>query len=126
MRDKQARWQSQRRLRQSAAFARSKDPAIAAELKGPEVDIFAIDVSFGALQDQAEFEYLNGLPTTFVLPGEAVDRLRAAAATIILASPEFQRLLKEIGAKIVSEPSSVGSTSSPAPLAAPMTAPVDR
>ena len=126
LRDKQARWQSLRRLRQSAAFARSKDPAIAAELKGPEVDIFAIDVSFGALQDQAEFEYLNGLPTTFVLPEEAVDRLRAAAATIILASPEFQRLLKEIGAKIVSEPSSVGSTSSPAPLAAPMTAPVDR
>jgi len=113
LRDKQARWKSLRRLRQSAAFARSKDPAIAAELKGPEVDIFAIDVSFAALKDKAEFEYLNGLPTTFVLPEEAVDRLRAAAGTIIMASPEFQRLLKEVGAKIVPEPSSVGSTSSP-------------
>jgi len=101
LRDKQARWQSLRRLRQSPAFARSKDPAIAAELKGPEVDIFAIDVSFAALQDKAEFEYLNGLPTTFVLPEEAVDRLRAAAGTIILASPEFQRLMKDVGAKIV-------------------------
>jgi NTE family protein len=126
LRDKQARWQSLRRLRQSAAFARSKDPAIADELKGPEVDIFAIDVSFAALKDKAEFEYLNGLPTTFVLPEEAVDRLRAAAGTIIMASPEFQRLLKEVGAKIVPEPSSVGSTSSPAQLAVPMAAPVDR
>jgi NTE family protein len=126
LRDKQARWQSLRRLRQSAAFARSKDPAIADELKGPEVDIFAIDVSFAALHDKAEFEYLNGLPTTFVLPEEAVDRLRAAAGTIIMASPEFQRLLKEVGAKIVPEPSSVGSTNSPAQLAVPMAAPVDR
>lgn len=61
MRDKQARWQSLRRLRQSAAFANNTDPAIADDLKGPEVDIFAIDVSFAALQDKAEFEYLNGL-----------------------------------------------------------------
>ena len=43
-------------------------------------------------------------PTSFVLPPEAVDRLRAAAGTIILASPEFQRLLKDIGAKIVEPP----------------------
>jgi NTE family protein len=91
------------RLRQSAAFADNKDPEIAKELQGPEVDIFAIDVSFTALQDKAEFDYLNKLPTTFVLPDEAVDRLRAAAGTIIKESPEFQRLLKEVGAKIVPE-----------------------
>jgi len=58
-------------------------------------------VSFAALRDQAERDYLNGLPTSFVLPAEAVDRLRAAAGTIILASPEFQRLLKDTGAKVV-------------------------
>ena len=79
LKDKAARWQSLRRLRQSTAFKDSEDPAIADELKGPEVDIFAIDVSFAALKDKAEFDYLNGLPTSFVLPAEAVDRLRAAA-----------------------------------------------
>ena len=57
---------------------------------------------------------------------ESVDRPRAAAATIIRDAPEFQRLLKEVGAKIVSEPSSVGSTRSPAQLAVPMAAPVAR
>ena len=86
----------------------NKDPALADELKGPEVDIYAIDVSFSALKDKTELEYLNGLPTTFVLPDEAVDRLRAAAATIIMASPEFQRLLKETGATIVPEALSIG------------------
>ena len=60
LRDKAARWQSLRRLRNSPEFAGSKNPAIADELEGPDVDIFAIDVSFAALKDKAEFEYLNG------------------------------------------------------------------
>jgi NTE family protein len=66
--------------------------------------IYAIDVSFAALTDKAEFDYLNQQPTSFVLPPEAVDRLRAAAGKIILASPEFRRLLKDIDAKIVADP----------------------
>jgi NTE family protein len=44
------------------------------------------------------------------LPPEAVDRLRAAAGTIIFASPEFQRLLKDVGAKGVADPSASGGT----------------
>ena len=104
VRDKAALWQSLRRIRNSPEFAASTNPAIADELKGPDVEINVIDVSFAALKDRAEFEYLNALPTSFVLPDEAVDRLRAAAATIIAASPEFQRLLKEVGAKVVTGP----------------------
>ena len=73
-------------------------------LRVPAAEIYAIDVSFPELKDKAEFDYLNQQPTSFVLPPEAVDRLRAAAGTIILASPEFQRLLKDIGAKIVEPP----------------------
>jgi NTE family protein len=123
LKEKEARWQSLRRLRQSAAFAGNQDPAIANELKGPDVDIFAIEVSFAALKDKAEFEYLNSQPTTFVLPGEAVDRLRAAAGTIIMDSPEFQRLLKAVGATVVSEPSAAGSTDSQASVAIPAAGP---
>jgi len=37
------------------------------------------------------------------LPDEAVDRLRASGGAILLASPEFQRLLKDVGAKIVTD-----------------------
>jgi NTE family protein len=104
LRDTEARWKLMRQLRQSAAFQGNTDPVIADALKSPDIDIYAIDVSFAELKDKAEVDYLNNLPTSFVLPAEAVDRLRAAAATIIADSPEFQRLLQDIGARIVAEP----------------------
>ena len=40
-------------------------------------------------------------------------------ATIIMASPEFQGLLKEVGARIVTGPSAAGQVGSPAQLAVP-------
>jgi NTE family protein len=104
LKDTAAHWATLRRVRNSAAYASNKDPAVAAALRVPDAEIYAIDVSFSALKDKAELDYLNQQPTTFVLPAEAVDRLRAAAGTIIMASPEFQRLLKDVGARIVAEP----------------------
>ncbi len=104
LRDTAARWRTMRLIRDSAAMAANKDPAVAAATNVPNAEIYAIDVSFAALKDKAESDYLNLQPTSFVLPPEAVDRLRAAAATIIMASPEFKRLLKDTGATIVSKP----------------------
>ena len=106
LKDKQTRWQSARRLRNSETLAASSDPKIAQDLHSPDVDIYSIDISFAALKDKSEFAYLNELPTTFSLPDESVDRLRAAAGTIINDSAEFQRLLNDIGAKPVPKPSS--------------------
>jgi NTE family protein len=83
-------------------------------VRPPEAEVYAIDVSFAALPDQAERDYMNQQPTSFVLPAEAVDRLRAAAGTIIQASPEFQHLLKDAGAKIVPIPASAVPVASPA------------
>ena len=60
-------------------------------------------MSFARLTDKAELDYLNELATSFSLPAEAVDRLRAAAGKIILESPDFQRLLKDVGARIVTD-----------------------
>jgi NTE family protein len=107
LKDTAARWQTMRMLRKSAAFAANQDPVVAKALRVPDAEIYAIDVSFSQLKDKKEFDYLNLQPTTFVLEPEAVDRLRAAAGTIILESPEFKRLLKDVGAKIV-EPSAGG------------------
>jgi NTE family protein len=86
LKDTAARWQTMRRLRAAAAFAGNKDPAVADALNVPDVDVYAINVSFPALADKAELAYLNELPTTFVLPAEAVDRLRAAAGTILVVA----------------------------------------
>jgi NTE family protein len=109
LRDTGQQWQTARLVRDSAAMAANKDPAVAAALRVPNADIYAIDVSFPALKDKAELEYLNQLPTSFVLSPEAVDRLRGAAATIIMDSPEFKRLLKDVGARVVAEPPAAAS-----------------
>jgi len=103
LKDIAARWQTLRRIRDSAAFSADKDPSLTEVINAPQSGLYAVDVSFPELKDKAELDYLNNLPTSFVLPDEAVDRLRAAAAKIILESPEFQRLLKEAGARIVSD-----------------------
>jgi NTE family protein len=104
LKDISARWDTTRRLRELAGCDANKDAPVCAAIRVPQAKIYAIDVSFPALKDKAEFEYLNQQPTTFVLPPEAVDRLRAAAGKIIAASPEFQRLLKDAGAKVVGAP----------------------
>jgi len=103
LKDMAAEWRKLRLIGKSAAMASNSDPAVAEALRVPDAEIYAIDVSFAALTDKAEFEYLKEQPTSFVLPAEAVDRLRAAAGKIILASPEFQRLLKDIGAEVVDD-----------------------
>ena len=108
LRDIQARWQGQRKIRDSAAL--SADPVLTEAIHAPHTDLYVVDVSFQTLEDGSEFEYLNNLPTSLVLPDAAVDRLRAAARKIILASPEFQRLLRDAGARVVTEPTAAGGS----------------
>ena len=115
LKDIAARWDTARRLRDLAGCEVNKDAPVCAAIRVPQAKIYAIDVSFAALKDKAELDYLNLQPTTFVLPPEAVDRLRAAAGTIIAASPEFQRMLKEAGVKVVADP----APGQPAARAAP-------
>jgi NTE family protein len=114
LKDIAARWEKERRVRDLADCSVNKDSKVCAAVRPPEAAVYAIDVSFAALPDKAERDYLNQQPTSFVLPDEAVDRLRAAAGTIIQASPEVQRLLKDTGAKIVPIPANAAPAASPA------------
>lgn len=98
LRDTQARWSLLQRMRESPAFDAAKDPVLTRAIAAPPIDLYAIDVSFPRLDDGAEVAYLNTLPTSFVLPDEAVDRLRAAARKIVASSPEFKRLVRDAGA----------------------------
>jgi NTE family protein len=70
-------------------------------MRAPDINIRVIEVSFGVLPDKAERDYLNTLPTSFVLDDEAVDRLRAAAKNAILASPEVKRLMNNDALRMV-------------------------
>jgi len=104
LRDTAARWKFLRGIRDSGAIVGNDNPALAEVARAPNLEVYVIDVSFGALKNQEERAYLNELPTSFVLPSEAVDRLRAAAGTIVLESPDFQRYLKDMGERIVKTP----------------------
>ena len=104
LQDIAARWRLFRQIRAAATFANPRDPAAVLMKNAPDAELYAIDVSFAALNDKAERAFLNELPTSFVLKDEEVDRLRAAAGKIIADSPDFQRLLNDVGARIVEAP----------------------
>jgi NTE family protein len=55
-----------------------------------------VDVRFENLRDKAEGDYLAQLPTSFRLPSEDVDRLRAAARFLLRESEDFQKLIKDL------------------------------
>jgi NTE family protein len=106
-----------RQLRDSPAFTPGRDPAVDALLRVPKAEIYAIDVSFSQLKDEKERAFLNKQPTSFSLPSEAVDRLRAAAGEIIMESAEFQRLLKDSNATNSASQTVIGSIPAATPAA---------
>ena len=115
LKDIDARWATLREIRDSAAFAKDKDAKLASVVNAPSTDIYVIDVSFAALKDKSERDFLNQLPTSFVLSADAVDRLRAAAATIILDSPDLREVLKNARARIVDPPMTTPTVTPSAP-----------
>ncbi len=70
----------------------------AAQMDVPPIDFSIVNVSFDALSDVAEREYLLKLPTSLFLEPTAVDRLRSAAGSILRASPAFQKLVHDLSA----------------------------
>ena len=118
LRDIDVRWRTLRQIRSTLSPAQLKDPALKQIVNVPSADIYVIDVSFKALQDKSERDYLNELPTSFALPDEAVDRLRAAARSLIVNSPDLQRALKDQGARIIQVPAAQPSHTVRTPTAA--------
>jgi NTE family protein len=77
-------------------------------MRAPEINIRVVEVSFSVLPDKTERDYLNTLPTSFVLDDKAVDRLRVAAKDAILASPEIKRLVENGALRMVGPGPRVG------------------
>ena len=101
LKDMIARWQLAREIRSSGAFANAGNSSLArVGANVPNIEIFPIEISFEALPDAEERAYLMNLPTSFVLPPEAVDRLRAAAGKVVRDSADFQSLLRAMGTPV--------------------------
>jgi len=61
-----------------------------------DIDTYLIYMDFNLIDDEAESEFLHAVPTSFVLSDEEVDRLRAAARTILNTSPDFKKLVEDL------------------------------
>ncbi len=62
----------------------------------PSIDLYVIEVSLLAHPDPDLGKELQAIPTAFSLPHGEVDKLIAAARTILRSSDEFGRLLREL------------------------------
>jgi NTE family protein len=87
-----ARWNQARELDTMRARLFGRPEGDTVELK-----LHAINVSFDAITNEAEREYLQDLPTSFVLPPDDVDRLRAAAGRLLRESPAYRELVRDLG-----------------------------
>ncbi len=68
----------------------------------PNLDLYPISVSFDEIADPQERDYFMDLPTSFVLPAGAVDRLREIAGRLLRQSPDYQRMLRAFGGTVAS------------------------
>lgn len=59
---------------------------------------YFIEIKIDDIDDKEERQYLNKVPTSFVLKKEQADRLIGAAKHLLRKNPEYQRLLGEMGA----------------------------
>lgn len=88
------RWAYQIRRGRCPAGQISREPGSCGD-----IEFYLIDVRFHNAKDEKERNELAAMPTSFRLSSEEVDRLRAAARTILTESNDFQRLLKDLGAR---------------------------
>jgi NTE family protein len=81
-------------------LAARKGAQCALELPAPHpVELYAVQVAFEYLQDPKERAWFRNLPTTFQLPRDTVDRLRAVGRRLLAEDPEFRKLLRSLDEK---------------------------
>ena len=82
------------RARLAGATEAEAEAQVRAKL--PKLDLHVIDISFDAIPDPEERAYFMNLPTSFVLPAEAVDRLRDAAGRLLREAAGYKPLLDDL------------------------------
>ena len=69
-----------------------------ARAAGHDVAGIVVDVSFENFGDERDRAYFERIPTSFDLDDEQVDQLIWAGRELLLSAPEFQRLVRHVGA----------------------------
>ena len=61
-----------------------------------KVDLYAVQVAFEYIAAPEERHWFRNLPTSFELPRETIDRLRAVGRRLLAEDPKFQALMKDL------------------------------
>jgi NTE family protein len=85
-----------------ASFERWRDEITRRRPPGPDGGhmsprFYFIDVSLQAIPDEGQRDYFKQIPTALTLDAKTVDQLRAIARRLLLDSPDFKQLVKDLG-----------------------------
>ncbi|MGV8080815.1 MAG: patatin-like phospholipase family protein [Syntrophales bacterium] len=69
----------------------------------PPIEFYVIEVGFDYLEDPAEREYFQAIPTSLYLPAGEVDRLRGIAERLLLSSEPFRKMVRDMGGRLPGE-----------------------
>ena len=64
-----------------------------------KVDLYSVQVAFEYIASPEERTWFRNLPTTFELPRETIDKLRAVGRRLLNEDPQFQNLMKALNGK---------------------------
>ena len=74
-----------------------KGEQCALKLPAPhKVELYPIQVAFDYIVSREERTWFENLPTTFKLPRETIDKLRAVGRRLLSEDPQFQNLMKAL------------------------------
>jgi hypothetical protein len=78
-------------------LAARKGAQCALDIPAPRrVELFPVQVAFEYLGSADERAWFKNLPTTFELPRETIDKLRAVGRRLLNEDPEFRKLMKAL------------------------------
>ena len=80
-----------------ARLAGATEAQAEASVPLPKLAVQMVEVSFDEIGEAKERDYFMNLPTSFVLPPEAVDQSRAAAGQLLRESQVYQLLVRDFG-----------------------------
>lgn len=92
------RFSTETRLLLQAAFQKWRSQTTAGSTAP---SLYTVEVSLRSVSDEVARHDLMRLPTTLFLPKEDVQELRDIAARLVRESPDFKKLMNEIGVKAI-------------------------
>jgi predicted acylesterase/phospholipase RssA len=79
------------------ALAAGKGPQCVPDIPTPhQIEFFPVEVAFEFIASEQERNWFKNLPTTFELPPDTVDKLRAVAGRILSEDRQFRELIGEL------------------------------